>query len=108
MNKGTVKWYNGQLGYGFIQPAAGGKDVFVHASALSLTLIMRSSSRLAARSDAYGRDAALHATRALQSRSALWSRPEQTGGPKPAAGRTHLIDATAIHSLQIVSTGSRT
>ena len=34
MNKGTVKWYNGQLGYGFIQPAAGSKDVFVHASAL--------------------------------------------------------------------------
>jgi cold shock protein len=34
MNKGTVKWYNAQLGYGFIQPAAGGKDVFVHASAL--------------------------------------------------------------------------
>jgi CspA family cold shock protein len=34
MNKGTVKWYNDQRGYGFIQPAAGGKDVFVHATAL--------------------------------------------------------------------------
>ena len=34
MNKGTVKWYNGQRGYGFIQPAGGGKDVFVHVSAL--------------------------------------------------------------------------
>ena len=34
MNKGTVKWYNGQRGYGFIQPASGGKDVFVHVSAL--------------------------------------------------------------------------
>jgi CspA family cold shock protein len=34
MNKGTVKWYNDQRGYGFIQPAAGGKDVFVHVSAL--------------------------------------------------------------------------
>jgi len=34
MNKGTVKWYNEQRGYGFIQPAAGGKDVFVHVSAL--------------------------------------------------------------------------
>ena len=34
MNKGTVKWYNKQHGYGFIQPAGGGKDVFVHVSAL--------------------------------------------------------------------------
>jgi CspA family cold shock protein len=34
MNKGTVKWYNLQRGYGFIQPASGGKDVFVHATAL--------------------------------------------------------------------------
>jgi CspA family cold shock protein len=34
MNKGTVKWYNDQRGYGFIQPSGGGKDVFVHATAL--------------------------------------------------------------------------
>jgi CspA family cold shock protein len=34
MNKGTVKWYNAQRGYGFIQPADGSKDVFVHATAL--------------------------------------------------------------------------
>jgi CspA family cold shock protein len=34
MNKGTVKWYNDQRGCGFIQPAGGGKDVFVHATAL--------------------------------------------------------------------------
>ena len=37
MARGTVKWFNGEKGYGFITPEEGGKDLFVHYSNIQAT-----------------------------------------------------------------------
>ena len=34
MAEGTVKWFSNEKGYGFIEPSSGGKDVFLHISAV--------------------------------------------------------------------------
>ena len=37
MKTGTVKWFNAEMGYGFIQPDDGGSEVFVHIRAVELS-----------------------------------------------------------------------
>jgi cold shock protein len=39
--QGTVKWYNATKGFGFVAPSEGGKDVFIHASALQRAGVMQ-------------------------------------------------------------------
>lgn len=61
---GTVKWFNTDKGYGFIQPDAGGKDVFVHITALEASGLraLREGDKIAFDETADGRSGKIAAT----------------------------------------------
>ena len=52
MPTGTVKWFNSQKGYGFIQPKGGGQDVFVHISAVERAGLRIPAGGMPSRNDA--------------------------------------------------------
>jgi hypothetical protein len=62
MITGTVKFYNAQKGFGFIQPDDGGKDVFVHATALERAAILSRARKY----------------RSIPSKTAAAARPQST------------------------------
>ena len=86
MATGTVKWFNAQKGYGFIQPSDGSKDVFVHISAVERsglgTLNAKSARQMEEQAkqlgNAYlpGAQNALHALTGLFYRSQISSEDE--------------------------------
>jgi cold shock protein len=83
MTKGTVKFYNAQRGFGFIEPESGGKDVFVHASVLERAAISTVvEGQKVSRQDGRGQDRARLVLTRLKIKVVPFGRWLGCGGPR--------------------------
>ena len=85
MAKGTVKWFNATKGFGFIQPSSGGKDVFVHISAVEKAGL---STLNEGQTVEYEEVANRGKTSAENSNSGITSRPTKSSGSMRCSDRT--------------------
>ena len=67
MPAGTIKWFNATKGYGFIAPDGGGKDIFVHQSAIDAALMDKPLSE--------GQRVEFESEQAAKGPQASWVRP---------------------------------
>ena len=111
MTTGTVKWFNNQKGFGFIQPENGDKDVFVHISAVeragmsTLTEGQKVSFEVVADrrtgKSALGRDCTMLSDAAVV--SDLHEVVDLRAAPDAGAARLRAIDAAIRSDLDVVS-----
>ena len=86
MTQGIVKWFNGQKGYGFIQSDDGGKDVFVHISAVERAGMtgLNEGQKVSFDVVANPKNGKASAEN-LRARSLIWPADERAAGRRPAA-----------------------